>query len=168
MRQFIALVVFVAVVGLALDKAEAQRRGNQYSMSGCGLGSLVFGNDEDRVKQILSSTTNGTFGNQTFAITTGTLNCNPGGGPTGRSASLFIDVNREAFAKDASRGGGETIEHLSAIMGCSDAAAVGAAVQQNFKAVFTSHDLTSDQITDNLFQVIKRDATLASSCRSVS
>jgi hypothetical protein len=168
MRNVLALVVLVVVMGIALDKAEAQPRGNQYSMAGCGLGALVFGNDEDRVKQILASTTNGTFGNQTFAITTGTLGCNPGGGPTGRSASLFIDVNREAFAKDASRGGGETIEHLTAIMGCPDATAVGATLQKNFKAVFTSHDLTSDQITDNLFQVIKQDAALASSCRSVS
>jgi hypothetical protein len=151
MRNLIALVVLVAVVGIALDKAEAQPRGNQYSMAGCGLGALVFGNDEDRVKQVLASTTNGTFGNQTFAITTGTLGCNP-----------------EAFAKDASRGGGETIEHLSAIMGCPDATAVGATLQQHFKAVFTGHDLTSDQITDNLFRVIKQDAALASSCRSVS
>jgi hypothetical protein len=168
MRTVLALVAFVVVVGIALDEAEAQVRGNQYSMAGCGLGTLVFRNDEDRVKQILAATTNGTFGNQTFAITTGTLNCNPGGGPRGRVASLFIDVNREALVKDAARGGGETIEHLSAIMGCPDATAVGAALQQNFQAVFAADELSGDQIAAKIFHTIKEDPALSSSCRSLS
>jgi hypothetical protein len=169
MRKF-ALVAFMSVlcIGLAAWKADAQVRGNQYSMAGCGLGSLVFRNDEDRTKQVLAATTNGTFGSQTFGITTGTLNCNPGGGPSGRTASLFIDVNREAFVKDVSRGNGETIEHLATIMGCSNSAAVGTALQKNFGVIFTGADTPSDQITDNVFQTIKQDPALAGSCTSIS
>lgn len=46
----------------------------QYGMDGCGLGSIVFGNDNGTLKQVIAATLNGT-GMQTFGITSGTSNC---------------------------------------------------------------------------------------------
>ena len=94
-----------------------------YGMAGCGLGSIVFGN-KPGIVQIFAATTNGTFNSQTFGITSGTSNCVDTSGAS--SSRLFIDVNREALAKDMSRGSGDTIKSLSAIAGCKDSEAVGA------------------------------------------
>lgn len=63
-----------------------------YGDAGCGLGSLAFGNQQGGI-QVLASTTNGTFGTQTFGITTGTSNCNPAG-------LVKLEKEREEFAKD--------------------------------------------------------------------
>src|SRR2546430_15341209 len=105
-----------------------------YGAAGCGLGSIVFGN-KGGIMQVLAATTNGVLGSQTFGITSGTSNCaNTGGGAP--SAQAFIETNREALAKDISRGTGETITNLTTLSGCSNASAVGASLQKNFKTIF--------------------------------
>lgn len=168
MRQVVGLAALVAALaGFGLDDARAQiMGGNQYSMAGCGLGTLIFQNDETKWKQVLSSTTNATFGTQTFGITFGTSNCNPGGGPTGRpAASLFIDVNREAFAKDVARGAGETIDHLAAILGCSDSTTVGRTLRDDFKLIFASEGRPSAEVTESVFESVRKNQSLASGCQ---
>jgi len=42
---------------------------------GCGLGYMVFKGKDGLLSQTCAATTNGTFGNQTFGISTGTLEC---------------------------------------------------------------------------------------------
>lgn len=158
MRRVTILVSLIAVLCIGVATAQAQVRGSTYGMAGCGLGSLVFQDDQDRVKQVLASTTNGTFGSQTFGITTGTLNCNPAG--TAKRAALFVEVNREILAKDVSRGAGETIDTLSALMGCSDSKAVGAVLQQNFRVIFPDTSASNDQVTDAIFETIKQEKSL--------
>src|SRR6266566_2504658 len=123
------LVVFVLSAGIAYADAEnpAATGKSTYGLAGCGLGSMIFGDQKGPI-QILAATTNGTFGSQTFGITSGTSNCVESA--SGRSgAMIFIEGNREALAKDAARGSGETITTLSAMAGCKDAKAVGVAMQ---------------------------------------
>src|SRR5690348_10000976 len=45
-----------------------------YGVAGCGFGSMLFGKQPGFI-QVLAATTNGTFGSQTFGISTGTSNC---------------------------------------------------------------------------------------------
>ena len=44
--------------------------------TGCGLGSMIIKNQNSTMLQAIAATTNGTSGNQTFGITSGTSNCN--------------------------------------------------------------------------------------------
>ena len=46
---------------------------------GCGLGTMVFAGQSGPIFKVLGATTNGTFGNQTFGITTGTQGCQTNG-----------------------------------------------------------------------------------------
>src|SRR5205823_3826374 len=64
------LVVFVLSAGVAYADAEnpAATGKSTYGLAGCGLGSMLFG-DQKGMIQILAATTNGTFGSQTFGIT---------------------------------------------------------------------------------------------------
>jgi hypothetical protein len=134
-----------------------------YGSAGCGLGSLIFEPSNDFV-QIFAATTNGTSGNQTFAITTGTSNCD-GAAQTAASAKAFVETNRAAIAKDIARGRGETVASLTELAGCSEAGAVGKRLQQSFKQIFPTSRVTDGQVSDRVLEVLRSDASL--SCQNL-
>ena len=131
-----------------------------YGSAGCGLGSVLFGNQPGFI-QVVAATTNGIFGNQTFGITTGTLNC--GSAATAAGAKIFIDANREALAKDMARGSGETIATLSSLAGCKDSKSVGVALQKNFSAIIPSEKVANAVVADNVLSTLKADKQLSCS-----
>lgn len=134
-----------------------------YGTAGCGLGSMLFGTDKGIV-QVLAATTNGTFGTQTFGITSGTSNCSDSGGGAA-SAKAFIETNREAFAKDAARGQGETITNLATLAGCSNSTAVGATLQSNFSAIFPDAKVADTSVSQSVVDTLKAHPEL--SCLSL-
>lgn len=154
-RQLICGALVVAAVAGWVAVASAAEG---YGMGGCGLGSLIFGDSPGKVSQILASTTNGFLGNQTFAITSGTSNCDPSAGAVG--VRRFIETNREALAKDAARGAGETVAGLSALAGCRDVGAVGAALQQNFGSIFPSAGVADERVSATVLGLLRADAGL--------
>ena len=127
-------LIMVGALVLSLVSFSGSAFAAGYGDAGCGLGSIVFGSEQGPV-QVLAATTNGTFGSQTFGITSGTSNCADSGGGSA-SAKAFIEANRESLSKDIARGQGETIANLSVLAGCADEAAVGATLQQNFSTIF--------------------------------
>jgi Protein of unknown function (DUF3015) len=134
-----------------------------FGMAGCGLGSMLFGK-QTGIIQVLAATTNGCFGSQTFGITSGTSNCtDTGGGPM--SSRSFVETNREAVAKDISRGKGETIASLSTLAGCKDSKQVGAVLQTNFSKIFPSASVKDHEAGDNVVQVLRGHPEL--SCKNL-
>jgi len=148
-----------------IEKADESVSGQGHGMAGCGLGSVVFGTKKG-MTQIFASTTNGTFGSQTFGITTGTSNCKTTDSSS-KEASLFITVNRETLAKDISRGNGESLSALSEIVGCQDAALLGRKLQENYRSVFPAASATGEQSGQAVFDIIKNDEQLSRSCVKV-
>jgi hypothetical protein len=133
-----------------------------YGLSGCGLGSLWVEKDHG---QIWSATSNAFAYNQLFAISSGTSNCVES--PTSAKADRmdkYINVNKVALADDIARGQGETIEGLAQIMNCQKADSLGASLQSKFSAIFTSHDIAANEITDHIITVVSQDASLATAC----
>ncbi len=150
-----------ASVGIAQPAAAAPAGGHAYGAAGCGLGSIVFGS-QPGIIQVLAATTNGTFATQTFGITSGTSNCADTGGGVA-SAKSFIETNRQALAKDISRGNGETIQNLATLSGCTDSHAVGATLQRNFKTIFPAADVPDTQVSGSVLNILKADKSLACS-----
>src|SRR3954469_7964165 len=113
-------MIAALVLGAAATHADAENPAahghSTFGTAGCGLGSLVFGDQKGAI-QILAATTNSLFGSQTFGITSGTSNCGEAAVTTAGTRT-FIEGNREALAKDAARGSGETITTLTAVAGC--------------------------------------------------
>jgi Protein of unknown function (DUF3015) len=147
---------------LAQSKAEKDlRKGIQgkgpYGTAGCGLGSLAFGDQPGGI-QIIAATLNGICGNQTFGITFGTSNCGPGLFADG--TKNFVEANREALAKDISRGEGEAIGALTVINRCPDSRAVGAALQARFGAIFPTEDASADHVTGAILETLHGNAAL--------
>lgn len=83
--------------------------------AGCGLGSIMFEGKEGVVFNVLAATFNGSSGNQTFGMSTGTLGCEDA--QTAKvSAVSFIEGNTVALSNDVARGEGETLStYLSMI-----------------------------------------------------
>jgi len=158
--------LFLAVIlgaGMASAQNPAAHGQSTYGSAGCGLGSMIFG-DQKGMIQVLAATTNGTLGNQTFGITSGTSNC----GEAGFSSSAtrtFIEGNREALAKDAARGSGETITTLASVAGCKDAKAVGTVLQKHFTQLFPGEKAPATQVSENVMKELRGHASLA--CRNI-
>jgi hypothetical protein len=155
------LCVFASASAFAKKGLVEDASGQGYGMAGCGLGSILFGPQDGGI-QIVAATFNGTSANQTFAITSGTSNCMPGGS---HRAELFIQVNKEALAKDISRGRGETVDNLASILGCSDPRALGTQLQSHFSQIFPSEKTDSTQVTHSIFGVIRGSGDLT--CRDL-
>lgn len=139
----------------------------QYGMAGCGLGALVFGNENSTGKQILAATTNGTFGSQTFGITSGTSNCVSGGVVKAqREQAAFAEVNFQDLKANMASGGGEFLSSFATLLGCEDSAKHDLATmsQQKFEVIVPSTSTTPIQMLVTLKQQIKSSPTLAVRC----
>jgi Protein of unknown function (DUF3015) len=142
-----------------LVKGMKTNTGRGYGPAGCGLGSLIF-EPNSGFTQIFAATTNGSFGTQTFGISSGTSNCTDSAGGSA-SAKAFVETNRTALAKDIARGRGETIESLSRLGGCADAQAVGSSLQKNFDKVFPSASMSDSDVGGSVVEALRSDLTLA-------
>jgi len=129
MKKTIAMLAF-----LSCSSAYA---GN-YGAHGCGLGSMVFTDTSSLAHQVLGATTNGTSGNQTFGMTTGTSNCELD--ETNANAQVvYIEANRVALANDIARGEGQTLNGFSQIYGCQSSA-VAPVLKSNYSTIFASQN----------------------------
>ncbi|MEM6734412.1 MAG: DUF3015 domain-containing protein, partial [Myxococcota bacterium] len=135
-----------------------------YGMAGCGLGSLVFGNDQGIV-QIFAATTNGTLGSQTFGITSGTSNCVDGGGVAAVDKKAFVKMNYASLMRDAAVGKGEYLSTLASMMGCEEAAHVEffQATQKNHQSIF-NEKADAEATLKSVHDVVQSDPSLARQC----
>ena len=129
----------------------------RYGASGCGLGSIIFG-AKPGIAQVTAASTN-TLGMQTFAITSGTANCDSI--DDHETLDSFVTMNREALAKDAARGSGETIATLTAIAGCADPVSVGRTLKRSYARIFPGPRALPEQIARTIRSLLKADAALA-------
>ena len=127
------------------------------NVGSCGLGSKVFEGQKGVAPQVLAVTTNGTFGNQTFGITSGTLGCSQDGVVTSTwKTALFIDGNKAQLARDAASGQGETLDALAALL----------KIEAHHAEIFASVD-SADTIATQLKAALQSDARLAKYAEAV-
>ncbi len=151
--------LFVAAV-FAIGSSSAMAA----NVGSCGWGSKVFDGQSGIAPQVLAVTTNGTFGNQTFGITSGTSGCTQDGTVTSTwMTAMFIDGNKNALARDTAAGQGETLDALAQLIGvdAQDKGAFARLTQQNFARIFPSSAVTAAEIQLSLRDVISADAQLA-------
>lgn len=134
----------------------------QANSAGCGLGSTLFKGQSGLAPNVLAATTNGTSGNQTFGMTTGTLGCNQNDTVT-VAAGSFIDSNMERVARDMSTGSGESMDTLAALIGIQEAdqAKFKQVSQHNFTTIFSHDAVTSSEVLSALKAVMLSDKDLA-------
>jgi hypothetical protein len=87
---------------------------------GCGLGKELWsnaGNQKSIGAQVLAATTNGTSGNQTFGITSGTSGCTSDGTILGEyKVNVFASANYDNLSQDMARGSGDHLASLAELL----------------------------------------------------
>ncbi|MEO8040041.1 MAG: DUF3015 family protein [Betaproteobacteria bacterium] len=134
------------------------------NVGSCGWGTKIFTGQSGVFPQALAGITNGTFGNQTFAISSGTSGCTQDGTVASSwQTAAFIDGNKEKLARDLSRGSGESLDSLVALMGVEqqDRARFVQVARDNLARIFPSSSASTDEIRAGLREVLSADQSLA-------
>lgn len=137
--------------------------------TGCGLGSQIWEGQSSVPAKVLAVTTNGSFGNQTFGITSGTLGCEPGSViKAEQRLNVFAAVNVDRLAREIAVGEGETLTMLTHLYGVADAdrEAFAAALHARFDAIFPSATVTAGDVLAGIDRTLAEDARLAHYARS--
>jgi len=145
-------ILSVLAVMLSAGTSEAVYKGN----TGCGLGYYLFQDAKDSfVTEFLAVTTN-SLGTQTFGILTETMGCRqPKQVVSDERLNEFVAGNMDSLASEMARGEGESLATLAELMEVpaprrQDFYAV---LKDNFQSIFTSREIQSAQLIDNILKV---------------
>ncbi|MFB3884468.1 MAG: DUF3015 family protein [Thermodesulfobacteriota bacterium] len=142
----VLVVVVLSGVGWAVDQKN----------TGCGLGTMLFEGQNGLVSQTFAVTTNGTFGNQTFGITSGTSNCERYKTLTfNEKLNTFVADNMGNLASDIARGQGEYLTTLAVLMEIPSAekGSFYSHMQAHFSDIYTSDKVTHSEVVNNILTV---------------
>ena len=141
--------LLITATTVAMLSTTAYAGGN--SNTGCGLGSMLIPVQDTVATQILAATTNGTSGNQTFGITSGSLNCTkPFKLVMNEKAQRFVADNMDSIAVEVAAGQGENLDTLLSLIDVQDKEVASATLKANFSKIYSSSDVSSAQVLDNI------------------
>ena len=167
MKKIKFVVLSLLASAISVSTSFAQETNN---IGTCGWGSKLFENDKGIAPQVLAVTTNGTFGNQTFGISSATSGCTRDGVVRSNwKTVMYIDGNKERLAKDVSFGKGESVETLASLIGIknSDKPAFYALTQKEFSKIFSTNDVKSSEVVASLKAALKNSDTLSKYSKSL-
>src|SRR5699024_4479995 len=131
---------------------------------GCGWGNMIFEGKSGMPSHLLASLVNGTSGNATFGMTSGTNGCDTNGSLTYNGSSLLgMEGVLEEVAHDVAMGDGEALDALTVSMGVvsEDREHFKSTLHNNFASIFTSEDVTAEEVQQNINAVLKSDNSLS-------
>ncbi len=140
-------ILLSAIAVVALSTTAMATVQNQ---TGCGLGSQLIKDDSTVVMLSLQATTNGTSGNQTFGITSGTSGCKKTKFVMNERAEEFVASNMDQLAKEIAKGQGESIDTLAELLNVEDKATFASSLQQNYNSIYTSQKVEMNDVLDNI------------------
>ena len=146
MFAVVLMMIALSGVGWAVDAKN----------TGCGLGSMVFEGQNGLMSQTAAATTNGTFGNQTFGISSGTLNCEQFKTfAYNEKVGVFVAENMDNLARDIARGQGEYVNTLAVLLEVPDVkkASFRSQLQAHFSDIYTSNKVTHSEVVQNILVV---------------
>jgi hypothetical protein len=114
--------------------------------------------DNSVLLQTFQATTNGTYGNQTFGITTGTSDCQqPKNFANNVQINEFMVANMDNLARDIAQGRGETLDAFAELLGvpAEKRAEFYGQLQSGFARIFTSPGVQMASVMDNISTVSK-------------
>lgn len=161
MKRILTLAMVSAAAAAFALAGPVQAEG-KYGMAGCGLGSIVLG-PGGGIMQIFAATTNGTAGNQTFGITSGTSNCvEDAAAYREKQQEVFVTVHFQSLQQEMAAGQGEKLDAFASLLGCPSND-LGAMTQDRHDAIFDSK-ATPSTVLASIKTEVSGNATLASAC----
>jgi hypothetical protein len=154
MNRILALgLTGAGVAAVEEGKYEATIRVNV----GVGLGTIIWGNFGDGlISQISAATTNGTFGNQTFAVTSGTLGAKKPEKIARQELREYIRGNMDVVARDVAAGRGESLDAVLDIMAVDAARRdeMAGRLQASFGEIYATDTVTHDVVAERMASVL--------------
>ncbi|MGM0453482.1 MAG: DUF3015 family protein [Thermodesulfobacteriota bacterium] len=157
----IALVVLICFMTVGFASVCMAQQGGVKTVRedcGCGLGGMALGEKTGLIWKLVGTFLNGISGNQTFAMTSGTLDC-------GQVQSLamneqlntYVSDNMDSLAVDISQGQGESLDALAEIANVPETKrpALYGELQQNFDRIYISSDVTHETVVNEISQIIQ-------------
>lgn len=144
-----ALTLIFATTSFAADMGLARNN------TGCGLGTVLFQGsaNDSSLLQAFQATTNGTSGNQTFGISSGTSECKqPEKFAQNERLNEFVYANLDTLAKDIAQGGGESVQTLAELMQVppEKREAFYRNLQTHFAEIFPRENVEYAQVVDTI------------------
>ena len=151
-------VLLAAALTLGSGAAMAEAPGGP----DCGWGNMLLEGQSGVGPHLLATITNGTSGNKTFGMTSGTNGCSTDGSLTYGGSSMISSIMDE-FSEDVARGHGEALDAVAVMMGVekADRSHFAQTVHKNFGTLFPHDKVTAKEVTDSLLTVMQADARLA-------
>lgn len=113
------LLLGALLAPLCATPVQAQQK-NTDTGPGCGLGKELWANASNQKSiggQVLAATTNGTSGNQTFGISSGTSGCNSNGTILSEyRVTVFAAANFDNLSQDMAKGNGEHLTSFAELL----------------------------------------------------
>jgi len=119
------IFILTACSFLILQGAGVGGAGNPDNGPGCGLGKLAwmdYGSQKQIAPQVMMATTNGTFGSQTFGISSGTSGCTNDGVIMKNKHISMANLAFKSLAEDMAQGRGEHLASLATLLGVPEEA----------------------------------------------
>lgn len=138
--------------------------------AGCGLGHMLWSGQSGMIANLLAVTTNGSFGSQTFGITSGTSGCNTSDTAYNQTQQeQFVSANMDKLSTQMAQGNGEYVSAMAELMGCSQAVQPEFAhmTQSHYEALFAS-DADAHAWLGTLKAEMAKNPTLSHSCTRIS
>lgn len=147
--------IFVLAGCLVLVFASVAFAGDATVNTGCGLGTMLWGDHADgsSVSQAFQATTNGSFGAQTFGVSSGTSECKqPSSFVRNDELNKFVRLNMDNLAKDISKGSGESLDTLAELLKIApeQKARFVANLQANFSRIYSSEKVEFADVVDGI------------------
>lgn len=130
---------------------------------GCGWGSMLFEGSSGTPSHVVAATTNGTSGNNTFGMTSGTNGCDTSKTLDYKGTSAVVFHNMDRLSNDIAKGEGEILDTVASVMGIdsADVPTFKRVLHENFDAIYPNSDVTSDQVMEAMISVMEKDQSLA-------
>ncbi|WP_111658019.1 DUF3015 domain-containing protein [Isoalcanivorax indicus] len=152
------------VLATALLGASMTASANAPGGPGCGWGNMLFEGQSGLPIHLLATLVNGTSGNATFGMTSGTNGCDTSGALAYSGSSLLaMNGVLEEVAHDIAMGEGEALTALSVSMGVSaeDRGHFNQTLHQHFSAIFPHENVTAEDVLASIQSIMKADQQLA-------
>ena len=149
------------ITGIVLLTASSTAMAVSPGGAGCGWGNMLL-EGQSGPMHFLATTTNGTSGNKTFGMTTGTNGCSIDGALTYGGKSMVSSIMGE-FSEDVARGEGDALDTVAVIYGVEkqDRDTFAKVMHENFSAIFPTENVTADDMMASIETIMKADTTLA-------
>ena len=121
---------------------------------GPGLGRVLLKGKSGKLWEFVGTTLNGLGGNGMFAITFGTSGYEKGAEIALVDTNNFIAENMDQLANDIAMGDGEYLDVLSDMLAVSDKAAFKNTLQANFNDIYSSSDVTSEEVSAKIYALV--------------